>query len=82
MDNNHPKVQNTPFGIIHPSPENRSFKQILADHGQFTYQSHGLITSDSYYLKLFRVYPIARNISDGKKRPVILFLHGLMNSAE
>lgn len=81
--NNHPKVQQTAaLGTIHPSPENKSFKQILADNGQFSYQSHGLITSDNYYLKLFRVYPNSRNLADGKKRPVILFLHGLMNSAE
>jgi len=55
---------------------------MLSDNGQFSAQSHGLLTTDGYYLKLFRIFPIWRSPADGKKRPVILFLHGLMNSAE
>jgi len=81
-ENNHPKVQDIQYGVTAPSPENKSFKQMLSDNGQFSAQSHGLLTTDGYYLKLFRIFPIWRSPADGKKRPVILFLHGLMNSAE
>ena len=62
------------------SNENKVFRQYIADIGGYNVSSDVATTTDGYLLKVFRVFKTNTNLT--KPRPVILLMHGLLDSAE
>jgi len=60
--------------------ENKVFRQYVADIGGYNVSSDVATTSDGYLLKVFRIFKTDTNLT--KPRPVILLMHGLLDSAE
>ena len=60
--------------------ENKVFRQYVADIGGYNVSSDVATTSDGYLIKVFRIFKTDTNLT--KPRPVILLMHGLLDSAE
>jgi hypothetical protein len=56
----------------------KSQPELIQKYG-FPFESHEVVTKDSYILNVFRI-PHGRNSLQGNKPPVLL-AHGLLNSA-
>ena len=59
----------------------RSFKEICEENG-FKYEEHLVTTSDGYILKVFRIPGLASEGANKPGKPVILFQHGILDSAD